>query len=113
MKPWLLLSISLFVGMAFAELPPPTPAEKAELEKSAAEKAATVKEQEQALAQVQERIARQYRESHADRESRPAVTEPVQKTDVPKAAKQPPGAPAKPYAGRKPNPEEAQSHSQQ
>ena len=105
MKPWLLLSIALFVGAAFAELPPPTPAEKAKLEKSAAEKAANVKEQEQALARVQERIARQYRGSH------PAVNESVTKTDVPKAAKQPPGAPAKPYAGRKPNPAEA--HSQQ
>ena len=113
MKPWLPLAISLFVGAAFAELPPPTPAEKAKLEKSAAEKAATTKQQEQALARVQEQVAREYHAKHPDGTppSAGAAAEPVTKNDVPKSAKQPPGAPAKPYAGRKPNPAEA--HSQQ
>jgi hypothetical protein len=111
---WLLLATGVLAGAALAELPPPTPVEKAKLEKSAAEKAATTKDQEQALARVQERIARQYRASHPGRGSRPptgAVMEPVTKDDISKEAKQPPGAPAKPYEGRKPNPAEA--HSQQ
>lgn len=97
-------------GSALAKLPPPSPEEKAKLEKAAQEKAATTKKQMEELARKQEQVARQYRAQHGMSTQLPQVDEPTKKTDVPKSAKQPLGENAHPYAGRKAQPQ-GQAHS--
>ena len=112
MKYFALLLVMLFAGAAMAELPPPTGEQKAAQEKKKAAEAAMQKKQQQALEREQERIARQYH-AQTNRQSGTApsaVKEHVGKEDVPKAAKQPLGAPAKPHDGGKSNPQ-AEAHS--
>jgi len=96
---------ALIVMPAMAELPPPSPAEKAQIEKKAAAEAAMLKRQELALARVQERVARQYRGS-----APAGVQEAVGKSDVPKSATQPLGTPAKPHTPSEHMPQ-AEAHS--
>jgi hypothetical protein len=92
---------------ALAKLPPPPPAEKAKLDQLATEKAATIKRQEQELAQVQDRIVKRFRTRHpgyASAHPSGNTDAKLTKADVPKAAQQPPDTPAKPFAGRETNP---------
>jgi hypothetical protein len=112
MKYIALLFVALFAGAAFAELPPPTPAQKAALAKKKAAEAAMLKKEQQALAREQERIASQYHARTGQQSgAAPSIKEPVGKEDVPKAAKQPVGKPAKPYDGGTSNPK-AEAHTQ-
>jgi hypothetical protein len=112
MKYVALLLVVLFAGAAFAELPPPTAEQKAAQDRKKAAEAAMLKKQQQALEREQERIARQYH-AQTNRQSGPAPTEVKEragKGDVPKAAKQPLGTPAKPHDGGKSN-SQAEAHS--
>jgi hypothetical protein len=103
----LLLIVTVLATPALAELPPPTPEQKAKFEKQAAAQKAMLERQEQALAETQRRIARQYRDGPP-----PKVSEKIGKGDVPKAAQQPPGTPGEPHAGRAPSNPQAEAHSQ-
>jgi hypothetical protein len=112
MKPVILVIAACCAAIplaAAAKLPPPTPAEKAKLDQKAAAKAATIKRQEQELAQVQDEIVHRYRTRHAAYAAahpERAMNARLTKADVPKAAQQPPGAPGAPHTGREPNPME-------
>ena len=111
----LALCAGLAAGVAVAKLPPPTPEEKAKLEKKAEEKKAETKKQEKELKDVQERVAQRYREDHPDKGTAlpaQAEAEKMQKSDVPKSGQQPPGAVAHPYAGRKPDSSVGMEHSE-
>ncbi len=112
MKRLFLVVIAGFAaGAALARLPPPTPEEKAKLEKAAEEKKAQTEKEKKDLERAQERVARQYRaENHKGAPPQDAAAEKLKNTDVPKAAKQPTDAPPEPYAGRKSSPE-GQAHS--
>jgi hypothetical protein len=92
---------------SLAELPPLAPEEKAKFEKESARQEAMLERQEQALAEAQRRIARQYRDSPP-----PKIEEGVGKGDVPKSAQLPPGTKAAPHAGRSPANPQAEAHSQ-
>lgn len=98
----------LLAAPALAELPPLTAEQKAQLEKKEAAEQAMLQHQKEALLQAQERVARQYRAAPP-----PKVEEKIGKGDVPKSATQPPGAPAKPHAGREMPQAEAHSQSAQ
>ena len=97
----------VFFMTAMAELPPPTPEEKAKAEKAAAARAAMEKHQMRQLAQAQERIAAQYRGSPP-----PRVGEPVTKADVPSSAAEPLGKPSKPHTDSNHKNPQAEAHSQ-
>lgn len=68
------------------------------------EKKAQTEREKKELEQAQERVAKQYRAQHPQQGTAlpaQAVQNDLEKSDVPKSAKQLPGAPAHPYAGRK------------
>ncbi|HEX6002450.1 MAG TPA: hypothetical protein VFZ14_00490 [Burkholderiales bacterium] len=109
-----ILILAFFAHAASAELPAPTPEQKAAEQKKKAAEAAELKEQKQALEKTQARIAQQYHAQHPDRPrgmSPGEIQEPVGKSDVPKSAKQPPGKQAKPHEGGRGSPQ-SEAHTQ-
>jgi len=111
----LALCAGFAAGIAFAKLPPPSPEEKAKLEKKAQEKKEETKREAEILERTQERVAKRYRERHPEKGTAlpaQAQAEKLEKGGVPKSAQQPPGSEAHPYAGRKPSSSQGMEHSE-
>lgn len=92
---WILVAAALTASAVLAKLPPPTPEEQAAVSAKKAAQEKQLKQEAEALAKAQDRVAQRYRKEHAATQARTPRSEMPKTTgDLPRGVGPTPDRPA-------------------